>query len=50
MEEKDKELNDKTVDTTNELPIGYIEDNNLNLFLEDTIDLNVIVEKVNENE
>lgn len=49
MEEKEKELKDKK-DTINELPIGYIEDNNLNLFLEDTIDLDVIVEKVKENE
>lgn len=50
MEEKNKELIDKRVDTINELPIGYIEDNNLNLFLEDTIDLDTIVEKVKENE
>ena len=50
MEEKKKELIDTNDGTTNGLPIGYIEDNNLNLFLEDTIDLDFIVEKVKENE
>ena len=47
MEEKKIELNDKKNDNIFD---DFIEDNNLNLFLDDTVDLNVVVEKVKENE
>lgn len=50
MEEKEIEVNGKKIKVTVKLPKEYIEDNNLNVFLEDTIELEDIVKKVNDND
>lgn len=50
MEEVEIEVSDKKIKVTTKLPKEYIEDNNLNLFLEDTIDLEEVIEKVRDNE
>ena len=46
MEEKEIEVNDKTLNIGENLPVGYIEDNNLKIFLDDTIDLGEVVGKI----
>ena len=46
MEEKEIELNNMATNINNELPIGYVEDNNLKIFLDDTIDLGGVVSEV----
>lgn len=48
MEDKDKELNGIIENMNDELPIGYVEDNNLKIFLDDTIDLGEVVSEVEE--
>lgn len=48
MEEKGMELNNAAVNINDELPIGYVEDNNLKLFLDDTIDLGEVVSEVED--
>ena len=48
MEEKDKELSSITENINDELPIGYFEDNNLKIFLDDTIDLGEVVSEVED--
>lgn len=48
MEEKDKELNGIAENISDELPIGYVEDNNLKVFLDDTIDLGEVVSEVED--
>ena len=48
MEDKDKELNGITENINDELPIGYVEDNNLKIFLDDTIDLGEVVSEIEE--
>lgn len=45
MEEKKIEVNDIKIITN--VPKGYIEDNNLKVFLDDTIDLEEVVSEVN---
>ena len=49
MEEKDKELNGIAENITDELPIGYVEDNNLKIFLDDTIDLGEVVSEIEDS-
>lgn len=48
MEEKDKDLNGIAENISDELPIGYVEDNNLKVFLDDTIDLGEVVSEVED--
>lgn len=50
MEEKEIEVNGKKIKVAVKLPKEYIEDNNLNVFLEDTVELKDIVNKVNNND
>ena len=47
MEEKEIEVNDKKVKIVIKLPKEYIEDNNLKVFLDDTIDLEEVVSEIN---
>lgn len=48
MEKKEKELNSIIENINDELPIGYVEDNNLKIFLDDTIDLGEVVSEVED--
>ena len=50
MEEKDIEVNGKKLKVTVSLPKEYIEDNNLKIFLDDTIDLGEVVSEINNSE
>lgn len=50
MEEKEIEVNGKKIKVVTKLPKEYIEENSLNLFLEDTIDLEEVVEMVKNND
>lgn len=50
MEEKEIEVNGKKIKITPIIPKGYIEDNNLKVFLDDTIDLEEVVDKINGND
>lgn len=49
MVEKEIEVNGKKVKIVTELPREYIEDNNLKVFLDDTIDLEEVVSEINAN-
>ena len=48
MEAKEIELNNMASNINNELPAGYIEDNNLKIFLDDTIDLGEVVSEIED--
>lgn len=50
MEDKEIEVNGKKIKVNVKLPREYIEDNNLNVFLEDTIELEDVVKKVKNND
>lgn len=50
MEEVEIEVNGKKIKVVTKLPKEYVEDNGLNMFLEDTMDLEKIIEKVKDNE
>lgn len=50
MEDKEIEVNGKKIKVVTKLPKEYIEDNSLNVFLENTVDLEEIVEMVREND
>lgn len=47
MVEKEIEVNNKKVKIVTELPKEYIEDNNLKVFLDDTVDLEEVVSEIN---
>lgn len=47
MEEKEIEVNNKKIKIVTKLPKEYIEDNNLKVFLDDTIDLEKVVSEIN---
>lgn len=47
MVEKEIEVNGEKVKIVTELPKEYIEDNNLKVFLDDTIDLEEVVSEIN---
>ena len=48
MEEKEIGVNDIKIVT--KLPKGYIEDNNLKILLDDTVDLEEVINAINTNE
>ena len=48
MEEKEIEVNGKCLKVAIEVSKGYIEDNNLKVLLDDTIDLSEVVREVDE--
>lgn len=50
MEEKEIEVNGKKIKIALELPKGYIEDNNLKILFDDTINLEEVVKEINANE
>lgn len=50
MEEKEIEVNGKCVKIAVEVSKGYIEDNNLKIFLDDTIDLGEVVSEIKTSE
>lgn len=50
MEEKEIEVNGKIVNLITKLPKEYIEENNLKIFLDDTVDLGEVVSKINADE
>ena len=50
MEEKEIDVNDKKIKIVTKLPKEYIEDNNLKVFLDNTIDLEEVVSKINNKE
>lgn len=50
MEEKEIEVDNEKIKIVTKLSKEYIEDNNLKVFLDDTVDLEEIVSEVNENE
>lgn len=50
MENVEIEVNGKKILVTTKLPKEFIEDNNLNMFLEDTVDLEKVIEKVKDND
>lgn len=50
MEEKEIEVNGEKIRVALEVPRGYIEDNNLKILLDDTIDLNEVIKEINDNE
>jgi len=45
---EEKELHNTEDDTLEELPMVYIEDNNLKIFLDDTVDLGEVVSEVED--
>lgn len=50
MEEKEIEVNGKKIKIVTKVPKEYIEDNNLKVFLDDTIDLEEVVSEIkNDN-
>lgn len=48
MEEKEIEVNGKKIKIVTKLPKEYIDDNNLKIFLDDTIELEKVVSEINE--
>ena len=48
MEEKEIENKDKNIDI--ELPKGFVEDNNLKIFLDDTVDLGEVISEIKTDE
>lgn len=50
MEDKEIEVNGEKVKIVTKLPKGYIEDNNLKILLDDTIDLEDVVKEISKNE
>ena len=50
MEEKEIEVNGKKVKIITRLPKEYIEDNNLKIFLDDTIDLGEVVSEIQNDD
>lgn len=46
MEEKEIEVNGKKIKIVTKLPREYIEDNNLKIFLDDTVDLGEVVSEI----
>jgi len=50
MEEKEIEVNGKMVNVVTKIPKEYIEDNNLKIYFDDTIDLEEVVSKINADE
>ena len=48
MEEKEIEIKDKNIDI--ELPKGFVEDNNLKIFLDDTVDLGEVISEIKTDE
>lgn len=50
MEEKEIGVNDIKIKIVTKLPRGYIEDNNLKILLDDTVDLEEIIDAVKTNE
>lgn len=50
MEEKEIEVNGEKVKLVTKLPREYIEDNNLKIFLDDTIDLGEVVSEIKSSE
>lgn len=48
MEEKKIEVNGKKIKVVTKLSKEYIEDNNLKVFLDDTVDLEEVVSEINE--
>jgi len=50
MKEKEIDIKGRDVNVITDVPKEYIEDNNLKIFLDDTIDLGEVVSKVNTNE
>ena len=50
MEEKEIEVNGKMVNVVTKIPREYIEDNNLKIFLDNTLDLGEVVSKINADE
>lgn len=47
MEDKEIEVNSKKIKIVTKLPKEYVEDNNLKILLDDTIDLEKVVSEVN---
>ena len=47
---KDKEVETKDKEINLDLPKGFIEDNNLKIFLDDTIDLGEVISEIKTNE
>lgn len=50
MEEKEIGVNDKKIKIVTKLPRGYVEDNNLKILLDDTVDLEELIDAVKTNE
>lgn len=50
MEEMEIEVNKKNIKIVTKLPKGYIEDNNLKILLDDTLDLEEVIDAVKETE
>ena len=50
MEEKEIGVNDTKIKIVTKLPRGYVEDNNLKILLDDTVDLEELIDAVNTNE
>ena len=50
MKEKENENCDENIDIITNLTNGYIEDNNLKVFLDDTIDLDEVVRDIKEKD
>jgi len=49
MEEKEIVVNGKKIKVITKLPKEYIEDNNLKVFLDDTVNLEEVVNKITSN-
>ena len=49
MEEKEIEVNGKKIKVTIKLPKESIEDNNLKVFLDDTLDLKEVINEINSD-
>lgn len=49
MEEKEIKVNGKKIKIVTKLPKEYVEDNNLKVFLDDTVDLEEVVSEINAN-
>jgi len=50
MEEKEIEVNGKMVNVVTRIPKEYIEDNNLKIFLDNTLDLGEVISEIKADE
>lgn len=50
MKEKEIEVNGKRIKIVTKLPKGYVEENNLKILLDDTVDLEEVINDIKSSE